>query len=354
MIQQIKSKLAAFHNAVSKKEKKIKPVWFFFLLLLLFASCQEEKKKTIVCWGDSLTAPHRETLKQKIRGIFVEDHDYPSVLQKILGDDYEVINCGVGGENTLTIMGRQGAYPFILAHDVTINSKDCALENFMGNTDVPAFLSSYNNEVCYPLLQHKSSAKINDCMIQGGIYELSAESNIWRVGDGYGKAYNYFITPKVPSDKQIVLKKGSAIHTYAMKNLRNAYCNIIFMGENGGFKDVKDLIKQIKAMIIYSKCNRYIVIGFHKCNAVIPNMKRMYEMEDSLQQAFGKHYLCIRKPLVQKGLQFANLQATKVDEDSVRKGVVPPQLLVDGLHFTSKGYEFIGDLVSQKMKELEY
>ena len=39
---------------------------------------------------------------------------------------------------------------------------------------------------------------------------------------------------------------------------------------------------------------------------------------------------------------------------SVRKGVVPPQLLVDGLHFTSKGYEFIGDLVSHKMKELEY
>lgn len=46
MIQQIKSKLAAFHNDVSKKEKKIKPAWFFFLLFLLFASCQEE--------GDSL------------------------------------------------------------------------------------------------------------------------------------------------------------------------------------------------------------------------------------------------------------------------------------------------------------
>mgnify|MGYP000085564468 FL=1 len=91
MIQQIKSKLAAFHNAVSRKEEKIKPAWFFFLLLLFFASCQEEEKKTIVCWGDSLTAPHQETLKQKIRGIFVEDHDYPSVLQKILVDDYEVI-----------------------------------------------------------------------------------------------------------------------------------------------------------------------------------------------------------------------------------------------------------------------
>lgn len=69
MTQQIKSKLAAFHNAVSRKEKKIRPVWLFFLLLLFFASCQEEEKKTIICWGDSLTAPHQETLKQKIRGL---------------------------------------------------------------------------------------------------------------------------------------------------------------------------------------------------------------------------------------------------------------------------------------------
>ena len=36
------------------------------------------------------------------------------------------------------------------------------------------------------------------------------------------------------------------------------------------------------------------------------------------------------------------------------KKVVPPQLLVAGLHFTSNGYEFIGDLVTQKMKELDY
>ena len=354
MMQTNKLLLAAFHDAVSKKEKKIKPICFFFLLLLLFASCQEEKKKVIVCWGDSLTAPHQETLKQKIRGIFVEDHDYPSVLQKILGDDYEVINCGVGGENTLTIMGRQGAYPFILAHDVTINSKDCGLENFMGNTDVPAFLSSYNTEVCYPLLQHKSSAKINDCIIQGGTYELSVESKIWRVGDGYGKAYNYFITPKESSDKQLVLKKGSKVQTWAMSHLRNAYCNIIFMGENGGFKDVRDLICQIKAMIAYSKSDRYIVIGFHKYNNVISTHKRMVEMEDSLSKAFGSHYLCIRKHLVKEGLKEAGMTATKADLDSMRIGVVPPQLLVDGLHFTSKGYAVIGNLVGKKIKELGY
>lgn len=353
MIQPKISVVTVCYNAVKDIEKTILRCGLLLFCLFLI-SCQGKDKKVVVCWGDSLTAPHQETVKQKIKGVFVDDYDYPSVLQEKLGDDYEVVNCGVGGENTLTIMGRQGAYPFVLAHDVTINTKESGLENFIGNNDVPAFLSSYNLEVCYPLLQHQSSARINDCSINGHNYKLYSDSRIWRVGDGYGKAFNYFIDPLTSTNKQLVLKKGSVVRTYAMKNLRNAYCNIIFMGENGGFKDVKDLISQIEAMIKYSKCNRYIVIGFHKCNTVIPNMKRMYEMEDSLQQAFGMHYLGIRKPLVKSGLQFAKLQATKRDEDSIRKGVIPPQLLVDGVHFTSKGYEFIGELISQKMKELGY
>lgn len=251
-------------------------------------------------------------------------------------------------------MGRQGAYPFVLAHDVTINTKESGLDNFIGNNDIPSFLSSYNQEVCYPLLQHQNSAKINDCTIAGSNYSFYADSKIWRVGNGYGKAFNYFINSLASSNKQIVLKKGSVIHPYAMKNLRNAYCNIIFMGENGGFRNVKDLIRQIKAMIKYSRCNRYIVVGFHKYNQVISDHKRMVGMEDSMSIAFDKHYLCIRRNLVSSGLKNVGLEPTPADIDSMRKGVVPPQLLVDGLHFTSKDYEFIGDLVSQKMKELGY
>ena len=140
MIQPKISVVTVCYNAVNDIGKMIRKIVLILLCIFFLSSCQEKDKKVVVCWGDSLTAPHQETLKQKIKGLFVEDNDYPSVLQDNLGDDYDVINCGVGGENTLTIMGRQGAYPFILAHDVTINSKDCALENFMGNTDVPAIV----------------------------------------------------------------------------------------------------------------------------------------------------------------------------------------------------------------------
>ena len=43
-------------------------VVFVFLILLAFTSCSEERKKEIVCWGDSLTAPHcRKGIKGDIK-----------------------------------------------------------------------------------------------------------------------------------------------------------------------------------------------------------------------------------------------------------------------------------------------
>ena len=122
--------------------------------LLAIISCSEEEKKQIVCWGDSLTAPHTgKGIKGKVRRI-VKGAAYPEYLEEMLGNDYEIINCGVGGENTLTIMARQGAYPMKLAHDVVIfKSDEVKYKTFIGNNDVSAFVSSYNGKSVTPLLQ---------------------------------------------------------------------------------------------------------------------------------------------------------------------------------------------------------
>ena len=122
------------------------------------------------------------------------------------------------------------------------------------------------------------------------------------------------------------LKEGSIVNTYAMKNLRNKYANIFFIGQNGGFENTADLIRQLKAMIAYSKSKRYIVISFHKPNGVMKTISRMNEMEDSLHQYFGKHYINLRQYMVTKGLSDANLEPTQEDRDSIAKGQVPPQL----------------------------
>ena len=76
----------------------------------------------IVCWGDSLTSgPGRNAMS------------YPTALQnyiddsisvmcpeaKELGISIPVVNMGVGGEDTNTILGRNGAVPFITSSAFT-------------------------------------------------------------------------------------------------------------------------------------------------------------------------------------------------------------------------------------------
>lgn len=111
------------------------------LLLSVLVSCSDDKeKKTVVCWGDSLTASHTNGTGYKgmVKGWIKGDDSYPGVLQDLLGDGYDVVNCGVGGENTLTIMARQGAYPMLLAHDVVLlNDGERKFDTFIGNNDIP-------------------------------------------------------------------------------------------------------------------------------------------------------------------------------------------------------------------------
>ena len=91
-------------------------------------------------------------------------------------------------------------------------------------------------------------------------------------------------------------------------------------------------------MVSYSQSERYIVISFHKTNNVITDIKRIKEMEDSLSQFFGNHFINLRH----------NLSADGEGE------VEPRWLSSDNLHFNCNGYERIAQLVAEKMKELGY
>lgn len=329
------------------------------VLLTTLTACDDKKAREIVCWGDSLTAPHNGPgIRGKLKRI-VKGKAYPDYLQEMAGGDYKIINAGVGGENTLTIMARQGAWPMRLAHDVTIYKSDKAeYDNFIGNGDITGFVSSYNGKRVTPLLQlgyeEDSPAQMNPCRIGGRYFTVSSESKFWLENDSYRFEYNYFISPLEEADSSYTLKAGSTVTTYAMEKLRGKYANVFFMGQNGGFEDAADLTRQLKAMIRYSRSDRFVVISFHKPNKVIKTIARMKEMEDSLHAAFGCHYINLRDSLVRNGLQRAGLTPTSEDKDSITQGQVPPQLLTDGTHFTAEGYKEIARLVYCKFRQLGY
>ncbi len=328
-------------------------------LLTTLAACNEEKTKEIVCWGDSLTAPHNgSNILSKAKNIF-KGKAYPDYLQDMAGSGYRIINAGVGGETSLTIMARQGAWPMKLAHDITIyRSDEAKYDNFIGNGDIPVFVSSYNGKPVTPLLQlgydEDSPAQTNPCTIDGKRFTLSSEAKFWKEDGKYEHEYNYFITPQEETAASYTLKAGSTVTTYAMEQLRGKYANVFFIGQNGGFDDAADLTRQLKDMIRYSRSDRFVVISFHKPNKVMPTIARMKEMEDSLHTAFGNHYINLRDSLVRNGLQHAGLSPTSEDRDSIKHGQVPPQLMTDGTHFTTKGYKEIARLVNDKFRQLGY
>ena len=333
------------------------------LSFLIFASCSDDnEKKMVVCWGDSLTASHtngcgwKGTLKGWIKG----DDSYPGVLQDLLGDGYEVVNCGVGGENTLTIMARQGAYPMLLAHDVVLfNDDEREFDTFIGNNDIPTFISSYDhNTPVTPLLQggygEDACGRVNPVSIDGKMITLESQTKFWQnPNKGFEFEYNYLLSPKQEIATTDTLRKGSIIQTRAMRELREVWCNVFFIGQNGGFRDAAELVKQVKAMIAYSRCENYVVVSFHKPNDAMPTAERMAGMEDTLQHAFGLHFVNLRRHMVTRGLAEAGMTPTQEDRDSISRGKVPPQLMVDGCHFTKEGYRIIAQLVRQKIDSFE-
>lgn len=338
---------------------KIRLCAFALLLLCVYSCSDDDRKRKVVCWGDSLTAPHYDTrIKGTIKKRIKWDRAYPERLQGLLGDKYEIVNCGVGGENTLTIAARQGSIPMFLKHDIILFPD--TEEKTIGTESIPCFLSVWDSTKVTPLLQNgwdkASPAHVNPCTIQGlrMIVKTNDGQHHWLEKDGYHVRYDYLIRRADEGTAYDTLKAGAVVSTEASRNLRAPYANIFFIGQNGGFKDVADLIAQYKTMIEYGKTDKYIVIGFHKPNSPIPTIKRMKEMEDSLSTVFGKHYINLRSYLVSRGLADARLEATAVDRDSIRHGQVPPQLLTDGCHFTRAGYELIARLVKQKFDELGY
>ena len=144
---------------------------------------------------------------------------------------------------------------------------------------------------------------------------------------------------------------------------------ILEMGSNGGWNDYDDLISQYKAMIAYSGCNEYIIIGDtdDPLNSVDPDVvAQAAEYEDSgigvdettwetaLNDAFGDHFVNMRVYIIENGLTIAGLDATEADDEAALQGNISAQFRSDWTHFNSYGYYVQAVGVYQKGKELGY
>lgn len=195
-------------------------------------------KETVNCWGDSLT-----------RGVGVGDSyskAFPYVLHGLL-DGRKVINCGVGGENTINIASRQGGLPNIVKpFTIPANASKVEIEltNIYG--DSTGILLQGGSALDPTTGKYVMTAQINPCSINGVEGTLTYENE------------KYYFS-RSENGESVIVSRPTPLITYAMKSMRDNI-NIIWIGTNGGFTTSAELIECIEAMIDYmSPINKNIL-----------------------------------------------------------------------------------------------
>ncbi len=287
----------------------------------------------IVTWGDSLTWSGDER--------YEIDGSWPGVLRRLLGQgEYEVINCGIPGEKSFEIFGRQGSMPLFTSKEITLPAGTTPVEiGSWGDSGLYCQLNDLNVN----MMKIGVDPSINPCIIDGIECELS-----WVGEEPYDPAGRYWLRRTTAGSAPVTLSIRSELSTYAMRNLRNVHANVFFVGQNGGYATSEELVEQYRQAISYSRASDYVIVGLHTGTA-----ESRADLEAKMLGAFGDRYINLREYFVTRGMADSGRPITEADQLAMSEGRCPPSLLeYDLLHINGHGNSLIGKLVHARLKTL--
>ena len=304
----------------------------------------------VVCWGDSLTAgaggegctyPQvlQELIKENIVDPFNDGNEFELNRGLFKNYDYDlsivpVVNMGVGGEDTKTILGRNGAVPFTVKEDFVIPENTEPVE--------------IKIEGGAPLRQGNAGMESVEIAKIPGVVAIEQES--YRAAE-----FTYRFYRSEPGTA-VEVKEGTEIITSGSKRYLD-YLTIVFIGENGGYTDVWELIEQQKAIVNRQGANsdRFIIVGSHTGTE-----EERAAFETALEKEYGDKYINLRAYMSSHGIKDVkeilgvDIALTERDKEMMAQGMTPESLLSDTVHFNRYGYELIGRLLYARMDELGY
>lgn len=293
------------------------------LILSLIVSCKSPTPEMVLIdIGDSLTA-----------GAGGKGTTMSSVTQELLGDDWEVKNMGVGGENTLTIGARQGAIPMYIKESIIIPQDGSKVA-------IPSGLySSFNDSNILPLLQ--GSAGINPCYIDTIACTLTREDSTYYINRIHSGTSDYKTRPKTTIVTALSKEKPTI--------------TTIFIGQNGGYTSPEHLLEQIDLFVAHKGDENVIIITSHGNGS----LQRIRPIKDK----YGNKHIDLKTYMATQGIYDAIKFGLLPDDGTyptpeglkrMQAKNAPSSLLIDGIHFNAVGYELLGRLRYNKGKELGY
>ena len=200
-----------------------------------------------------------------------------------------------------------------------------------------------------PLLQ--GGAHVNPCKIGDVVGTLA-----W-TGSSYADMTGTWTFTRSAAGAEVQITRPTAIRSDFDINKRGGI-QIIFMGQNGGYTNVDDLIWQHRMMIAHSKAKHTIILGLSSGSAAA-----RADYEAAMRLAFGRDFIPLREYLATPiytngvitscyGLADAGLTPTQADLDAIATGTVPPQCFTDGIHYTAATKTVLGNMIYARMRDL--
>ncbi len=292
--------------------KKIVLATFFAAAAAAASAASPAAPRRVLCWGDSVT----EGMAMP-RG-----KDYPAQLQTLLGEGYKVFNSGDGGENSVTIPVRQGAYKIATAEAITFPAGESTVK--IGDASDNGFHTSAGEKIKLTAALGRK-IPVNPVKIGNASYRLSFKDFRWNSPTNKISYALQLSRDEGSSAKSLAIPAGTPVEFASASEVQGAYCEIIFMGGNGGWDNkIEKLIGQYRAMIARRGEDKpYLVIvpywkGFSQTN------------KDRIKEAFGRH--AVEFPV----------------EDSLCYKNRPD------IHLNESGYALLAKLLHERGAELGY
>jgi hypothetical protein len=158
--------------------------------------------------------------------------------------------------------------------------------------------------------------------------------------------YTYFFTRSV-AGAEIAANRPLPMYLEIGEQARGDI-TCIWIGQNGpsdtrSIQDAKAIIQHLSAL-----SKRFIVISK-------PGGTSAQDADDALWFAeFGRRFIPIRQYMVKYGLADAGITPTSQDLIDMANGTVPSSLRADAVHWVAAGYTILGNLVFQRLIELEW
>lgn len=311
----------------------------------------------IVCWGDSLTAgssgnvSYPGTLQKYIDTYLCDIYNFASTIEnaqdysRLDWDQYTVsipvVNMGAGKEDSATILGRSGVAPYVAGTDFEIPA---------GTGPVSIQLKSPDGKNVTPLTA--GSVGVNPVTIDGVVGEITLTNN-----QGWGQTAYQFT--RAEAGAAVSVAKGAQITTACEDEYRD-YVHIVWLGTYGDFTTPEKLVNDTKLLLSRQVNNpeRYLVLGPCALRGAWSNADpaTLNGVDSAMMQAFGSHYINVRKYLMTDGLTDAGITPSKEEQLVIQQGGMPTSFRsnASGADLNGTAYKLIGKLVYERMEALGY